>query len=136
MRIELRGLILCSLVLLTGMRDPFRPPDDRCAIGKLDRWRYQGAVRSVDAVGMVKDEQDRWHRVRQADRLPEGWRVLVVNETEMVVEVGEGCDPKEWRWQREGAKNETHRDSRPANDIQPERVERHAQTQAGDAGNR
>lgn len=29
---------------LTGMRDPFRPPDDPCAIGELAQWRYRGMV--------------------------------------------------------------------------------------------
>jgi len=115
MRTELRCLILCSMIFLTGMRDPFRAPVDRCEIGKLDKWRFKGLVLGV---GIVKDEQDRWHRVRQDDRLSLGWRVLAINETEIVVEVGEGCDPKEWRWKREGTKNEKNKDSRSANDGQ------------------
>jgi hypothetical protein len=32
------------VLLLTGMRDPFRPPDDPCAIGELAQWRYRGMV--------------------------------------------------------------------------------------------
>ncbi|EAX1616219.1 DUF2531 family protein, partial [Salmonella enterica] len=41
-----RGVLLCfCLLTLTGMRDPFRPPEDRCRIAELSQWRYQGAVR-------------------------------------------------------------------------------------------
>ncbi|NTX71259.1 DUF2531 family protein [Lelliottia amnigena] len=118
MRTELRGLILCSLVFLTGMRDPFRPPVDRCEIGKLNKWHYQGLIRSAGVVGIIKDEQDRWHRAHQEDHLPSGWRVLAINETEMVIEVGDGCDPKEWRWKREGTKNEKNKDSRSVGAVQ------------------
>lgn len=55
-------------------------------------------------MGIVKDEQDRWYRIRQDERLPAGWQVLTFNETEMIVGLGEGCEPKAWRWQREGTK--------------------------------
>lgn len=38
-----RGVLLCfCLLTLTGMRDPFRPPEDRCRIAELSQWRYQG----------------------------------------------------------------------------------------------
>ncbi|WP_139769097.1 HofP DNA utilization family protein, partial [Salmonella enterica] len=41
-----RSVLLCfCLLMLTGMRDPFRPPEDRCRIAELSQWRYQGAVR-------------------------------------------------------------------------------------------
>lgn len=39
MRNSARCLLVCSVLLLTGMRDPFRPPDDPCAIGELAQWR-------------------------------------------------------------------------------------------------
>lgn len=128
MRAELRCLMLCSLALLMGMRDPFRAPDDRCATGTLAFWRYQGIIQSGSAVGIVKDEQDRWYRVRQEERLPTGWQVRVVNETEMVVGLGEGCEPKEWRWQREGMKNETTKENHPADDVQHADMGRRAKT--------
>ena len=134
MRTELRCLILCSLVLLTGMRDPFRPPDDRCATGALARWRYQGMIQSGSAVGIVKDEQVRWHRIRQGERLPAGWQVLTFNETEMVVGLGEGCEPKAWRWQREGTKNETTQENHPADDAQHADVGRSAKTRHSGGG--
>lgn len=37
----LAGIALC---LLTGMRDPFKPPEDLCRISELSQWRYQGMV--------------------------------------------------------------------------------------------
>ena len=35
MRNSAKCLLVCSVLLLTGMRDPFRPPDDPCATGEL-----------------------------------------------------------------------------------------------------
>ncbi|WP_324723132.1 HofP DNA utilization family protein [Lelliottia sp. JS-SCA-14] len=128
MRTELRVLLVCSLLLITGMRDPFRPPDDRCATGALGQWRYQGMLKGGSAVGMVKDEQQRWHRVRLEERLPAGWQVLAVNETEMVIGLGEGCEPKEWRWPREGTKHENSQSNRPVDDTQHADMGRRAKT--------
>jgi pilus assembly protein HofP len=35
----------CLLVLmLAGMRDPFKPPPDRCMVSQLALWHYQGVV--------------------------------------------------------------------------------------------
>ncbi len=39
----LAGITLC---LLTGMRDPFKPPEDLCRISELSQWRYQGDGRT------------------------------------------------------------------------------------------
>lgn len=39
----LAGIALC---LLTGMRDPFKPPEDLCRISELSQWRYQGDGRA------------------------------------------------------------------------------------------
>ncbi|EHQ8968845.1 HofP DNA utilization family protein [Escherichia coli] len=41
----LAGIALC---LLTGMRDPFKPPEDLCRISELSQWRYQGMVGQGD----------------------------------------------------------------------------------------
>ncbi|WP_297117089.1 HofP DNA utilization family protein [Enterobacter sp. ECC-175] len=103
-----RLLLLSALFLLTGMRDPFRPPDDTCAVGQLAQWRYQGIV---SGLGIVQSGNKRWHRVKPGDRLPPGWRVISLDEKALVVEVGEGCDPKRWVWQREGIKKDEGKDS-------------------------
>lgn len=51
-----RSVLLCfCLLTLTGMRDPFRPPEDRCRIAELSQWRYQGAVRKGERwIGILK----------------------------------------------------------------------------------
>ena len=134
MRNDLRCVVLCSLWMLLGMRDPFRPPDDRCAIGQLAQWRYQGRVSNLNAVGLVQDERHRWLRVRPQMRFPAGWRVLSVNENELIVEVGEGCEPKEWRWQRKGTMHEKNTDSRPAADSQSSDIGSRAKTRLADGG--
>lgn len=37
-----RWLLACvSVLILTGMRNPFLPPEDRCQIAELSAWRYQ-----------------------------------------------------------------------------------------------
>jgi hypothetical protein len=94
-------LLVCSVLLLTGMRDPFRPPDDPCAIGELAQWRYRGMVRTA-AIGILQDGQKRWHRLKMHERFPAGWRITAINETELVIDVGDTCEPGQWTWQREG----------------------------------
>ncbi|MDU7668635.1 MAG: DNA utilization protein HofP, partial [Escherichia coli] len=48
----LAGIALC---LLTGMRDPFKPPEDLCRISELSQWRYQGMVgRGERIIGVIK----------------------------------------------------------------------------------
>lgn len=48
----LAGIALC---LLTGMRDPFKPPEDLCRISELSQWRYQGMVgRGEHIIGVIK----------------------------------------------------------------------------------
>lgn len=38
-----RWLFACfSVLLLTGMRNPFQPPEDLCRMAELSAWRYQG----------------------------------------------------------------------------------------------
>ncbi len=56
-----RSVLLCfCLLMLTGMRDPFRPPEDRCRIAELSQWRYQGAVRKGERwTGILKDSQQK-----------------------------------------------------------------------------
>lgn len=59
----LAGIALC---LLTGMRDPFKPPEDLCRISELSQWRYQGMVgRGERIIGVIKDGQKKWRRVQQ-----------------------------------------------------------------------
>lgn len=40
-----RWLLACiSVLILTGMRNPFLPPEDPCQIAEWSTWRYQGMV--------------------------------------------------------------------------------------------
>ncbi len=61
---------------LTGMRDPFKPPEDLCRISELSQWRYQGMVgRGEHIIGVIKDGQKKWRRVQQNDVLENGWTI-------------------------------------------------------------
>ncbi len=104
MGVKAIGWILICLPALTGMRDPFQPPDMRCPDGKEGQWRYAGMVQGPTTLGMVQDENARWLRVRVGDNLPTGWRVAAVNKQEMVIDALAECEPRLWRWPREGAK--------------------------------
>ncbi|WP_368544229.1 HofP DNA utilization family protein [Enterobacter soli] len=114
MHTSLRYLIVGSVLLLTGMRDPFHPPPDRCAAGQLAQWRYHG---SVNRVGLLQDGQHRWHRVKAGDRLPVGWRVMSVEDKALTIALNAACEPTQWQWQREGTKNES-RDNAVADNAQ------------------
>ena len=107
MRNSARCLLVCSVLLLTGMRDPFRPPGDPCAIGELAQWRFRGMVEGQETIGILQDGEMRWHRLKMHERFPAGWRITAVNAAELAVDVGDTCDPGKWTWQREGTdKNE------------------------------
>lgn len=69
-----RGIIIgMSLLLLTGMRDPFRPPEDRCQIAELTQWHYRGMVGQGERViAIISDSQHNWQRVEQRDVLENG----------------------------------------------------------------
>lgn len=103
-----RMLAACLLVLmLTGMRDPFEPPADRCMVSQLSLWRYQGMVAKAGlATGIVRDPAGKWRRVRVGETLPGGWRVVDFDKEEMRIATGEGCEPARWQWKREGSQHE------------------------------
>lgn len=51
----LAGIALC---LLTGMRDPFKPPEDLCRISELASGAIRGMVgRGERIIGVIKDGQ-------------------------------------------------------------------------------
>ncbi|MFT4290839.1 HofP DNA utilization family protein [Enterobacter sp.] len=134
MRSNVRFLLLCSLLMLTGMRDPFHPPEDRCAVRQLAQWRYLGVVSGISSIGILQDGQKRWHRVRADDRLPVGWRVIAIDEKELVIVLGDACEPKQWQWQREGTGKNENQDNALADDTQPSGVGEHPK--AGQSGRR
>lgn len=134
MRSNVRFLLLCSLLMLTGMRDPFHPPDDLCAAGQLSQWRYQGIVSGISSIGILQDGQKRWHRVTVDDRLPVGWQVIAMDEKELVIALGDACEPKQWQWQREGTGKNENQDSALADGTQPSGVG--GNPKAGDTGRR
>lgn len=130
-----RMVLACLLVGgLTGMRDPFQPPPDRCLASQLTQWRYQGIVAmNGPATGIVRNPVGKWQRVHAGDVLPGGWRVAGFDNDEMHIAVGEGCTPPHWRWKREGSQNEKNNsDSRLSQQHAGERFP----IGPGDAGGR
>lgn len=103
-----RWLLVClSLLILTGMRDPFLPPEDRCHIPELSMWRYQGAVsRGVRVIGLVQDGNHRWWRVEKHDVLNGNWVISEVLTQSLTIDTGKECEPSRWQWQRQGEVNE------------------------------
>ena len=103
-----RWLLICSsLLMLTGMRDPFKPPEDRCRIAELPMWRYQGVVSQGERLtGILKDSQQKWRRVEQYQVLENGWTISRLTADSITLETGKGCEPSQWRWQRQGEVNE------------------------------
>ncbi|KWV99202.1 HofP DNA utilization family protein [Escherichia fergusonii] len=112
-----RGIIIgMSLLLLTGMRDPFRPPEDRCQIAELTQWHYRGMVGQGERViAIISDSQHNWQRVEQRDVLENGWTILQITPEFLTLNTGKTCEPDQWQWQRQGEENEAM-DSRNTDD--------------------
>jgi hypothetical protein len=81
-----------------------------------------GVVSGISSIGILQDGQKRWHRVREDDRLPVGWRVIAMDEKELVIALGDACEPKQWQWQREGTGKNENQDNALADDTQPSGV--------------
>jgi len=100
-------LAVLSLLMLTGMRDPFRQPEDSCHCAELTQWRYQGIVgKGGRSIGLLRDGERRWRRVELHDVLDTGWTVIRLDEQALTVNTGNGCDPQQWRWLRQGEVDE------------------------------
>lgn len=100
-------LLLVTVPLLLGMRDPFRPPEDRCRLAELARWRYGGAAgEEGKLIGFIKDPGGRWHRVKRGGALEGGREVLTLTAQEMEIALDAECEPARWRWLKEGARHE------------------------------
>ncbi|SUG12839.1 DNA utilization protein HofP [Salmonella enterica subsp. arizonae] len=84
------------------MRDPFRPPEDRCRIAELSQWRYQGAVRKGERwIGILKDSQQKWRRVEEGQKLENGWTIVRLTAQTLTLTTGKNCAPPQWRWLRQ-----------------------------------
>ena len=110
--------VLLLLPLLLGLRDPFQPPASRCPDAALRQWRYVGVVLGKVPVAIVRDETSRWLRLRQGDTLTQGGRVRALDEKELVIDMPGACEPPQWRWQRQGTKQDENRDRGIAADRQ------------------
>jgi len=108
MRVKCRVLLL--LPLLLGMRDPFQAPVSRCPDAALRQWRYTGVVLGPVPVAIVRDEKSRWLRLRRGDTLAQGGKVRALDEKELVIDMPGACEPPQWRWQRQGTKQDENRD--------------------------
>lgn len=117
MRIKCGVLLL--LPLLLGLRDPFQPPESRCPDATLRQWRYVGVVLGAVPVAIVRDETSRWLRLRRGDTLAQGSRVAALNEKELVIDMPWACELPQWRWQRQGTKQDENRDRGITADGQP-----------------
>lgn len=96
-----------SVLILTGMRNPFLPPEDHCQIAALSTWRYQGMVSLGErAIGIVQDGQHKWRRVERNDVLKNGWTISQITAESLILGTGKNCEPTHWQWQRQGAVNE------------------------------
>ncbi len=154
----LAGIALC---LLTGMRDPFKPPEDLCRISELSQWpyhpliaplakfanpedlcriselsqwRYQGMVgRGERIIGVIKDGQKKWRRVQQNDVLENGWTILQLTPDALTLGTGTNCEPPQWLWQRQGDTNEAM-DSRTTVDADTRRTGGKAAKSDADGG--
>ncbi|WP_430614643.1 HofP DNA utilization family protein [Acinetobacter baumannii] len=81
------------------MRDPFKPPEDRCRISELSQWRFQGMVGRGEA-SVIKDGQKKWRRVQQNDpgkRLDD----CAADARRTNADTGKNCEPPQWLWQRQ-----------------------------------
>ncbi|MGU9866175.1 HofP DNA utilization family protein [Kluyvera ascorbata] len=100
-------LLLLTVPLLCGMRDPFAPVVDVCQTAQLADWRYRGGTQSASRlIGVVQERDERWRRVEAGQMLNAGWRVTAVTLESLTVEMGEGCEPRIWQWKREGTPND------------------------------
>lgn len=96
-------LVGISLLMLTGMRDPFQPPEDRCHITELSTWRYHGMVsRGPRVIGLVQDGRHKWRRIELHEALNSGWTVSHISAQHVTIETGKDCEPSRWQWQRQG----------------------------------
>ncbi|MDH1797962.1 DUF2531 family protein [Citrobacter sp. Cpo061] len=103
-----RWLLICvSVLMLTGMRNPFLPPEDRCQIAELSTWRFQGMVsQGSRPIGIVQDSQKKWRRVKPNDVLKNGWTITQITAQNITLDTERNCEPPRWQWQRQGAVNE------------------------------
>jgi len=107
MTYDIRRALLLALPLLLGMRDPFQPLPDRCQTAALTQWRYQGFITvNGQRRGVLRSPEGRWHRVAAGESLPPGWRVVSLTEQTLQVATAADCEPAQWQWQRQGAKDE------------------------------
>ncbi|AMR39170.1 hypothetical protein LG71_25735 [Pluralibacter gergoviae] len=107
-----RGLALLIVVLLpalAGMRDPFLPPEERCRLAELARWRYGGAAGAAgQLIGFMQAPDGRWHRLKTGEPLGSGRRVLAIAPDQLEIALDAQCEPSRWRWLKEGAKHEAY----------------------------
>jgi len=104
---DIHRALLLVLPLLLAMRDPFQPLPDRCQTAALAQWRYQGFITVNDQRrGVLRSPEGRWHRAAAGQSLPPGWRVVSVTEQTLQITTAADCEPAQWQWQRQGAKDE------------------------------
>ncbi|MDX6039566.1 HofP DNA utilization family protein [Scandinavium lactucae] len=96
-----------TLPLLLGMRDPFLPPEDRCAVSQMMLWHYQGMVSlGEQRTGIVRDASGKWRRLIKGQRLDNGWVVSGIQPEQMDMAADADCETSQWRWLKEGTKDD------------------------------
>lgn len=97
--------LLLLLPALMGMRDPFQPPEDRCRLAELARWRYGGAAGGGSQLtGFIQDGAERWHRIKEGQVLENNRTVHRIAAEHLEITLDAQCEPSRWRWLKQGAK--------------------------------
>ena len=100
--------IMLMLPALVGMRDPFEPPEDKCSAAQLALWHYRGWVESGErSLGLMQDPAGKWLRIKEGQQIALLWTVSAIEKEHVTIALAPECEPREWRWQKEGTINET-----------------------------
>ena len=101
-------LLLLLIPCVLGMRDPFEPPEDRCSVAQLTSWHYRGWISNGEKItGIVLDPSGKWLRINEGQKPGTQWTVSAISAGQMDITLSAGCEPRQWRWIKEGAKNES-----------------------------
>lgn len=92
------GWALLLLPLLTGMRDPFVPPEDPCPLAPLTLMRYAGYIESGPRqIGFLRDENGKWRRVARDEAIDLRWRIAGIAAESLTLALGAECELAQWQ---------------------------------------
>lgn len=50
----------------------------------------------------MQNSEKKWLRIEAGNRLNTGWLVSEITHEHLIIDAGEGCEPRSWQWKREG----------------------------------